>query len=58
MKSLAKLKRWVVLNDTTEEPFLSQDKNFAANTELIGTITFANNNAYKFLSTQNVSVSA
>ena len=50
--------QWVAHNDTTGEPFFSQDRNFAANNELIGTITFVNNNADKFLSIQNVTVIA
>ena len=51
-------KSWVALDNVNGELFYSQDGNFAANAELIGTITFVNNDPAEFLSRQNVTVIA
>ena len=51
-------KSWVALDNVNGELFYSQDGNFAANAELIGTITFVNNDPAEFLSNQNVTVIA
>ena len=51
-------KSWVALDNANGKLFYSQDGNFAVNAQQIGAITFLNNDATEFLSTQNVTVIA
>jgi len=51
-------KSWIALDNVNGELFYSQDGNFAANAQLIGTIAFVNNDPAEFLSTENVTVVA